>query len=43
MWDKVSEIITQGTYKKIEDKYSKIAKRKIRKGAMISVLSIANS
>lgn len=43
LWDKVSEIITQGTYKKIEDKYSKIAKRKIRKGAMISVLSIANS
>jgi len=40
LWDKSSEIITMGSDKNKSDKYSDIAKKKIRKGAQIAVLDI---
>lgn len=35
MWNKASQIVTAGSNKKIDDKYSKNQKKKIRKGAQL--------
>jgi ribonucleoside-diphosphate reductase alpha chain len=42
LWDKASDVITMGSSKVINDKFTSKAKKKIRKGAMLAAMDISH-